>query len=187
MKKAMTICAAALTIGLASAAAAQPRSIHDPSKDVWSTQGKDQTSSVVKDSKAPGGLALRIRADKGENPWDGQAVNGISGDIHKGDVVVAAFYARVEKPPEGRQTGVISAQIGLAAAPYTPIAATDAFQIGPDWKMYLLSGASPVDATAGKANFIVHVARAKQVIDLGAVNILDLGPHYDLSKLPKNP
>jgi hypothetical protein len=48
--------------------------------------------------------------------------------------------------------------------------------IGPDWKMVEIKGKANRDYPGGTLNVSVHLATAKQVVDLGPVFVLDMGP-----------
>lgn len=158
--------------------------ISDPVKDVWQTQGKWQkTSSAVKSEGVPGGYAYRVQVYRpDEKPWEVAAQAPISGAMKQGDVVLLGFWARAQEPAEG----VVNARIQQSAEPYAAIAEVGGLKIGPEWKMYYVSGKSPMTLGPGQGNVSVHLASARQTIDLGPFTVLDLGPDYDVRRLPKN-
>src|SRR5262245_56713007 len=45
--------------------------------------------------------AFRVKARKGQNPWDMQASSPVAGAVNEGDVVMVMYYARAEVPAEG--------------------------------------------------------------------------------------
>ncbi|HUO97208.1 MAG TPA: endo-1,4-beta-xylanase [Rhizomicrobium sp.] len=156
--------------------------INSPS---WNVQGG--SSEIVDDAAVQGGKAIRITvASKGANPWDVQATNAVNKHIKKGDVIFVAFWARSEVPAEGQPTADISLiQMQLSAAPYTAVFG-DRASVGAKWAMYYASGTADRDYDPGAVTLTLHLASAKQTIDLGPVFIVDFGPNYDRSKLPKN-
>lgn len=158
--------------------------INVPSAGSWSVNGK---SELRDDSAVAGGKAFRVTvAAKGANLWDVQASAAVTKAIHKGDVILMAFWARAESPAEGRSTALISTiNLQLAAAPYTSLF-VDQAEVGPNWKMYFASGTAERDYAAGTVIASLQLASAKQTIDLGPVFVADFGPGYDLAKLPKN-
>lgn len=150
----------------------------------WNVSGAK--SSVQHDDKVQGGLALRIKAEKGINTWDAAASVAISKPVKKGDVLLAAFWARVETPPAGKTTATIAAIIvQLSQAPYTGLFSEPA-EIGGEWAMYYASGVADKDYEPGQINLGVQLAAATQTVDLGPVMIIDWGPDFDRSKLPHN-
>jgi hypothetical protein len=183
--------AAVLSVLIASPALAQQddvlnKRINDPAKDQFRIQGKEQKTSVAKSEGVPGGYALRVKVNTdGPNPWAVAAQAPVSGAIKKGDVVLLALWARVEEPAAGKQAGDFNVRIQQSAAPYAAVGET-ALQVGPDWKMYYVSGRSNLDLGPGLSAVAVHLAKARQTVELGPFTLLNFGPDYDMSKLPKN-
>ena len=48
--------------------------------------------------------------------------------------------------------------------------------VGKDWGQYHGEGVASKDYKAGEINATIHLATAKQVVDLGPVFVIDLGP-----------
>lgn len=193
MKKALITAAvvAVCATTLAGAASAQDdilkHRIDDPQKDHWSTVGADQKTTVAKSQGVPGDLAYRVKVNAaGADPWSTAAVYSVAGAVKKGDVVLFAFWARAEKPPQGAETADVNVRVQQNAAPYTGVAEAYGLKVGPEWKMYYVSAKSPVDVGPGQGSAQVHLGKAKQTVDLGPALVLDLGPDYPMAKLPKN-
>lgn len=149
--------------------------------NVWNA-----TSAVRDDAGVQAGKAMRITAHKSANPWDAQASVTLPQPVQKGDVLLVAYYARVETPPPGATTANIpSAGIGLNKAPYTGLT-SDAAAPTSKWAVYYSSGVADDDHPKGVLNFGVQLAAADQVIDLGPVFVFNFGPNYDRTKLPHN-
>ena len=182
---AVTLAAGAVAVGAAAAQTADDlakRRITDPAKDQWKVQGKEHKASIVQSKGVPGDAAIRVRVNRaGRNPWDVQAQSSISGPIKKGDVVLFAFWARADGAP-----AKINARVQQIAAPYTGVAEASGLTITPEWKMHYASGKSPLDLSPGAASAALHLAMAKQTIELGPHMVLNFGPDYDMSRLPKN-
>jgi hypothetical protein len=154
------------------------------SADSWNTFNAQ--TSVRDDPGVQAGKAMRISARKGVNAWDAQASITINKQIHKGDVILVVYYARVETPPAGATTAIIpNAGIGLNAAPYTSFAGEAAYPTN-RWAVYYTSGVADADYAPGALNFSVQLAAETQTLDLGPVFIFNFGPNYDRSKLPHN-
>jgi hypothetical protein len=157
------------------------KTINNDTNGVWHVQPDKPKAKDVKAPGIPGDFALRVKATKGVNPWDVQASSPINGaTINKGDVVMVLVHLRAEEPAEGGSN--ISLRIQLAGAPYT---ATMDFTaaISTEWKTYCAHRVASETMPAGKSNVNVHLAGAKQVIDLGPVFVFDFGPGYDQSSL----
>jgi hypothetical protein len=63
----------------------------------------------------------------------------------------------------------------MAHEPYTALF-TGPATIGPEWKMVEIKGKADRAYAGGQLNVSVHLATAKQVVDLGPVFVLDMGP-----------
>lgn len=182
---------AALTLMAAPAAHAQDAFMDkaimaSPAADQWSVLGQGETHAMVRDPDVRGGWALTVTiAAKGENPWDVQAGIPASRPVKKGDVILLAFWARALAAPEGETAIHAPAMVQLTHAPYTQMA-SEALNIGRDWKLYYVSGIAPEDLAAGESGANIHLATARQSIALGPVFVLDFGAGYDLTKLPHN-
>lgn len=163
----------------------QNKFINVPSVGAWNVLGA--AAEGRDDNGIPGGQSIRIVVPaKGANPWDVQASTGVTKPIKKGDIILVAFWARAEVPAEGQSTAVISSiRFQLTTAPYTSLFDSQA-SVGPTWKMYYASGAADRDYEPGAVGVSLHLATAKQTIDLGQVIIVDFGPDYAPSKLPRN-
>lgn len=146
------------------------------SADSWNSWGGNAS---VHSAEVQGGRATRIVANKGANPWDAGANIVINKPLQKGDVVLAAFWARVVTPPKGRDTGVLSNASISGGSSQTIV-------ISGNWEMYYVSTIADADYKAGKANLGLQLAADEQTVELGPVFVLDFGPNYDASKLPRN-
>ena len=101
-------------------------------------------------------------------------------------MLLLAFWARAEEPPEGEQTGIISsAGLQLAASPYTALFNAPARPTS-EWKLYYASGVADRAYAPAEAGVALHLAAARQVIELGPVFVLNFGPDYDVRRLPRN-
>ena len=157
-----------------------------PGADQWSIYGNGQAHRLVKDDGVPGGYAFTVDvAAASANPWDVES--GVVNDkpIHKGDVILMAFWARAVTPPAGASTVSVVARAQQVTAPYTEIG-TSTLTISDGWKLYYATGTATMDYDKGQAGAGLQLATAQQTIALGPVFMLDFGPGYDLAKLPRN-
>lgn len=128
----------------------------------------------------PGGYAFRIKADKGRNPWDVQASSPVAGAIKEGDVIMLMYYARAAEPAEGGSK--LTARVQLAGPPWTSILDITS-DISGEWKSFCGFRVSDADIEEKKASVSIHLATAKQVIELGPVLVFNFGNGYDQKKL----
>ena len=128
----------------------------------------------------PGGHAFRVKANKGANPWDVQASSPVNGAINEGDVIMLMYYARAAEPAEGGSS--LTARIQLAASPYTSVLDMTS-KISGEWKSYCAFRVASASIAENKSNVSIHLATAKQVIDLGPVLVFNFGKGYDTKKL----
>mgnify|MGYP003693835515 CR=1 FL=1 len=91
------------------------------------------------------------------------------------------YYARAEEPAEGGSS--LTARIQLAGAPYTSVLDMTS-KISGEWKSYCALPRRQRRALPEKKSSVsIHLATAKQVIDLGPVLVFNFGKGYDTKKL----
>ena len=146
--------------------------INDPS----TPQIVGAKSSVRKDDQVQGGKALRIIVPaKGKNNWDTFASSPIRKPVKAGDNLVLAFWARLEKGEGGATSSTLPfAGVQVSSPPY-PSLFTETVQVGPEWKLHEVKGTADKDYAAGSLGVSIHLANAKQTIDLGPIFVLDMG------------
>lgn len=160
--------------------------VNAPSASAWSVSGIN-ASKPYDDSTVQGGRAIRIAVPgKGANVWDIAASVAITKPVAKGDTVLLAFWARAEVPAEGQTTAILPGiRLQQTSAPYGAFA-QDSAQVDGTWTMIYASGIADQDYGRGSLGVAVHLAAAKQTVDLGPAFVFDLGQGYDQSKLPHN-
>ena len=104
--------------------------------------------------------------------------------VQANDALLLAVYLRAPDAAEG-QTIDLPIGIGEAAAPYG-VVAQDVARVGSGWKLYYASGRAAKAYAPGAIRATVHLAGAKQVVELGPVFLLDMGASQDPAKLPHN-
>ena len=140
------------------------------------TRAKTIAAGLVSGKK----YAFRVKADKGRNPWDVQANSPVAGAIKEGDVVMLMYYARAAEPAEGGSK--LTARLQLAGPPYSSILDVNS-DIGSEWKSYCGFRVANASIDEKKSNVSIHLATAKQVIELGPVLVFNFGQGYDQKKL----
>lgn len=194
-RTAWAVAAAALVTMFVSAASAQSSGeddildqvINSPPVQSWQVNGLRATPRPVRAEGVLGDQAIRVAVPRaGANPWDIAGRMDIAGDIHRGDTILLAVWARTHTPPDGERFGVLSGiRVEQSTAPYTAIA-EDSASIPSEWTMVYASGVAQQDYPGGSANVSVHLAGAAQTIELGPAFVLNLGQDYDAAQLPRN-
>jgi hypothetical protein len=155
------------------------RMINKETNGAWYFQPDKPKAKVIK-APVAGDHAFRVKATKGKNPWDVQASSPIAGAINEGDVIMLNYFARAEEPAEGGSS--LTARIQLAAAPYTSVLDMTS-KISGEWKSYCAFRVASASIPEDRSNVSIHLATAKQVIDLGPVLVFNFGKGYDTKKL----
>jgi len=155
------------------------RLINKDTNGTWRFQPEVPKAKHIK-APVPGDYAFRVKATKGANPWDVQASSPVAGAINEGDVIMLNYFVRAEEPAEGGST--ITARIQLAAAPYTSVLDMTS-KISGEWKSYCAFRVANLSIPEKKSSVSIHLATAKQVIDLGPVLVFNFGKGYDTKKL----
>ncbi|MDE1939486.1 MAG: hypothetical protein KGI68_10730 [Alphaproteobacteria bacterium] len=175
------------TVALTAAADdTTPMLVNNPA-DFWGIWGPAKTEMVT-DRSVPGGTAKRVAiSPKPDHPWDVGAYVGIVKPVHKGDVLLLAFWARAEKVPAGNDfIELFAARIYGTAPPNTGVTPEVSFLAGPQWKQYYESGTATQDYPVGTLSVGMQLGTGDQIVDFGPVSVFDYGPGYDLTKLPHN-
>lgn len=131
---------------------------------------------IRKDAGVQGGKALRVAVPgKSDKAWTVSVVNPIDKPVRAGDRIVLAFWARLSKGEGGATSASLPYNaVQLAAAPYAPLF-SGGVAIGPEWKLHEVTGKADKDYAAGALNATLHLATAKQTIDLGPIFVLNMG------------
>ena len=128
----------------------------------------------------PGEHAFRVKATKGVNPRGVPASSPVQGAINEGDVIMLAYYARAAEPAEGGSK--LSARIQMNAPPWTAVLDMSS-AINEEWKQYCAHRVANASLAENKSSVSIHLATAKQVIELGPVFVFNFGKDYDRKKL----
>lgn len=158
-------------------AAAEPEVLNNANPDAFQVYGLPGGAkpTPIKDDKVQFGKAIRVDTPGGGNVWSVGVNSPLQAGVKKGDKILLAFYARVQKPADGATTATIaSAQLQLAAAPYTKLFG-EGVTVGPEWKLYKVVGHADRDYAKGELTAALHVNTAKQTLDIGAMAVLDYG------------
>lgn len=161
------------------------RAVNQPGV-AWTFYGAGHSEKAVRAVGIPGEQAVRVTITaKGANAWDVGALYPTTKPIAANDTMLVAVYLRAPNVQAGQTTAISFVGATGGDAPYPPLASASV-QIGPEWKIYYAAGMAPQAFAPGKARIAVHLAGAKQVLELGPAFLLDFGAGYDPAKLPKN-
>lgn len=151
--------------------------IDKPDVGAYRVDGLQGAPEIRKDKDVQGGRALRVHVPgKSAHPWDLAVGVPVVKPIKAGDQLVLAFWARLVEGENGATVAHLPYNaVQLATAPYTTLVAGPA-DIGPQWKLYSVAGVADHDYKAGDVGVTIQLATAKQVVDIGPVFLLDLGP-----------
>ncbi|HEV7607027.1 MAG TPA: hypothetical protein VGO61_06805 [Steroidobacteraceae bacterium] len=170
-------------LALGSAAVAEEdiasRMINKDTNGAWYVQPDKPKAKHIK-ADVPGEYAFRIKANKGVNPWDVQASSPVAGAINEGDVIMLNYFARAEEPAEGGSS--LTARIQLAGPPYSSVLEMTS-KISGEWKSYCAFRVASASIPEKRSSVSIHLATAKQVIDLGPVLVFNFGKGYEKAKL----
>ncbi|NLS29216.1 hypothetical protein S2M10_42370 [Sphingomonas sp. S2M10] len=149
--------------------------INAPTPETFNVYGLSAKPAVVKDKNVQGGRALRVPiATASDQPWSVGLISSINQPVKKGDKLVIVVWARAEKLPEGAGSAKIATiQVGLAKEPYSAVFKGEG-EVGSEWKMLHVVGTADRDYAVGDISVSLHLATAKQVLDIGPVLLLDL-------------
>lgn len=149
--------------------------INGPTPETFTVYGLGRKPAVVKDKNVQGGRALRVPIAGGsDQPWSVGLISSINQPVKKGDKLVVAVWVRAETLPEGASTAKIATiQVGLAKEPYSTVFRGEA-EVGSAWKMVHVAGTADRDYAVGDISVSLHLATARQVLDIGPILVLDL-------------
>jgi endo-1,4-beta-xylanase len=164
---------------------ADARMINLPGIANWKINGNPE-NSIVPAETISGGKAISIVVDKRrDNPWDIGVAMPVTERISAGDTLFLAVQVRASAADNEAQSGVIaSSKIEEAGGSYTLIADTAA-QVGDSWTTLYSIGQATQDYAAGATHITVHLAAARQTIEVGNAYAFNLGQNVDKASLPK--
>lgn len=172
---------AAALLTVAGTAVAQDdiaqRIISVPNPQAYRVDGVRSGARVRSDSAVQGGHALRVPVSgRSEQPWTVGVAVPINREVHAGDQLVLAFWMRLQEGEDGATSVTLpNNQVQLSAAPYTRLFGGPV-TIGPQWQIHEIRGRADRDYAANSLNVAFHLATGRQVIDIGPVFVLNMGP-----------
>jgi hypothetical protein len=170
---AWALCAAAVPAAAQEAGNLAERLINDPRVEALQPYGQPIPPVVRGDKGVQFGKALRVRLKGSKDFWRVGVITPVLKPVKKGDRIVIAFWAKAS----GTENGA-PGRIGRVQLEATPVVRTifeQAFEIGPEWKMYQFEGVADRDYAPRTLNAAMHLDSAKQVLDIGPLFVVNYG------------
>lgn len=148
------------------------RVVNDPRPAAANPYGFRLAPPVISDKKVQFGKALRLSIphEVGDGGSMGFTMPVIK-RIKTGDRLVVAFWARAHKTEGGAPGKIARVRIEESTPPHRELFAQPVV-VSPEWKMHQVSGVADQDYAPGRIGLAMHVAAAKQTLDVGPVFIL---------------
>ena len=161
--------------------------LNTPDVGVYNPSGEAARWKVVKAPDVVGKKAMRVTVrEAGPDPWSTEISAGLANDVAEGDVVFIALLARAVKADNEAQNGVISNfSIQQNSGEYKPVAAASALVPLGEWRLFHGWGRAGVDLAPETGMVSIHLGATKQVIDIGPLIAVNLGPDVDTEALPQ--
>jgi len=153
----------------------EERIISVPAPQAYRVDGPRGAGRVRNDAGVQGGKALRVTVNQpNAEAWRVSVSVPINKAVRAGDNLVLAFWARMERGPDGATSSTLpNNTVQLAAAPYSALFAGPV-TVTPQWQMFEIRGRANRDYAAGELNVAMHLANAQHVIDIGPVFVLNM-------------
>lgn len=147
------------------------RLANDPRVDALRPYGLPIAPAARSDKSVQFGKMLRIPLDGHADFWRIGVISQTLKPVKKGDRIVIAFWAKATDTANGAPGKI--GRVQLEATPVVRAIFEKSFDIGPEWKMYQLSGNADRDYAPGQLNAALHIDAAKQVLHLGPLFVLN--------------
>lgn len=117
-----------------------------------------------------------------DQPWNASLAVPITGrSVRKNDRLLVSYMARCASGGSGR----ITAKLQFSSPPYASAGMTDAAKPGGEWEQINHAFIASTDIPEGKGELTLMLGYQKQTIEIAAIRVLNYGPDFDLTKLPR--
>jgi Cellulase (glycosyl hydrolase family 5) len=138
----------------------------------WPIFGTGETHKTVPAKEVPGGQAMQFTVSAaGANPFDTGFNIPISQSLAEGDPLILAVLARTVSADTADGKGKIGVRIQQNSPPYPGFSA-NTISIGPNWGLFQIRTTAKAALNIGQGVVSVHLAGAKQVIEIGQVYLI---------------
>lgn len=174
----------AFVVLLSSTVAARALDVPDGGRDL--TAGRTARSYVEsgRGTAGPlpdGGLFLDVTNAASAKGYAMQYAIGLTEGIAKKQRVLAIVRARVT----GSDTGRATAKVQMSTSPWTDIGGDAEIELFREWRDYPVLFVATENLPAGKAEFVLHVARQRQRIEIASVRVLAYPETMDTALFPR--
>jgi endo-1,4-beta-xylanase len=114
--------------------------------------------------------------------WSAQLTVPIhQGVVRKNDRLLVRYMARCVEGAPGR----VAAKVQLSHPDYTQIGMSDAAKPGAEWEIINQPFIAAEDVPQGRGELTLFLGDQKQTIEIADIRVLNYGPDFDLTKLPR--
>jgi GH35 family endo-1,4-beta-xylanase len=139
---------------------------------------------VVEVKEGPGfARAMRITVEKAGQPWDVQAQIPMPRDIAKGEVFLMRYWVRTLQTAHESHQGSLNVKIEQVNSPHAGVAG-GAISFADGWTEMWARGEASADLPKGTTNIKIFAGDARQVVEIGGIEVWSFGVGHDLSSLP---
>ncbi len=147
--------------------------VNDPAATNWDYYGAGTTHKLVAAKGMPGDSATQFTVPAvGKNPYDSGVNVPLIEKVEEGDIMIVAVLARTISAETADGLGRIAVRVQQNTAPY-PGFGEHMLSIGPNWKLLQIKTQAKISIAKGQAAVALHLAGAKQVIEIGRVYVLN--------------
>jgi endo-1,4-beta-xylanase len=139
------------------------------------------TADQVKTTTSPVPVTDRTAANTGEFRLNANLAKAITA----GDTLVAVFWMARDRTSNQGNMGLSGYELQQVSTPNTVISTFDPLMVDGNWKQFCIPFTSAASYPAGGAQFQLWFGATVQTVDVGGIQILDLGP-VPLSSLTNN-
>ena len=146
----------------------------------------DKTAfAVVSVEGQPFKNAVQVKTERTDPAWKAQLVSHNStAPARRGDTLLVAFMVRCTAAETESGCGDIQTFLQDSKT-YESFVSANASP-GQAWRPVYLRFVVPWDAQPGRFQFVIHLGRAKQAVEVADLVAVNLGPDVDPAKLPYN-
>ncbi len=146
--------------------------INDPAATDWQFYGAGTTHKTVPANGMPGNSATQLSVPAvGANPFDSGINVPLTEGIQEGDVLLVAVLVRTISADTPDGLGRVAVRVQQNSAPY-PGFGEHTLSVGANWKLLQIKTQARLTIPKGQAAVALHIAGARQVIEIGRVYVL---------------
>lgn len=148
--------------------------------------GSDANGSleVVDVIEAPGfARAMRFTTRRLGQPWDVQAEIALPRAIAKGETFLISYWVRTIETSHESQQGSLTVKIEQKTSPHAGVVG-GAISFPHEWTQMWARGQASADLAEGQAKLKLFAGDARQIVEIGGIEVWTYGKDFDLTALP---